>query len=122
MNVLTNILVQSGLNALDPKPVNVKREDYFLSSLVCKNLADLCETGIDILEHIPSNKITPGLLPDKNLIQLGNQTLKSFYSNKMFGLSEDGYNTIPVWVEVEGFDKSCKDNGYKIFRAIKNNV
>lgn len=120
MNVLTNILVQSGLNALDPKPVQVNREDYFLSSLVCKNLADLCETGIEILDHI-SNSNSKNL-PDKNLIQLANQTLKTFYSNDMFGVAEDGYNTIPVWKVIEGFNKEYLNNGYKIFRAIKNNV
>ena len=82
MDVLKNALVQSGLNALDPKPVNVSRADYYLSSLVCKNLSDLCDTGAAILESLnrPQNDTE---LPNKSLIQLASDTLKMSAMNDM---------------------------------------
>lgn len=121
MDVLKNVLVQSGLNALDPKPVNVSREDYYLSSLVCKNLSDLCDTGAAILESLnrPQNDTE---LPNKSLIQLASDTLKTFYSNEMFILDPSGEDTMPSWPVITNFRKDYLDNGYKIFRAIRNNI
>ena len=121
MDILRNTLVRAGLNALDPRPVIATREEYYLSSLVAKNLTDLCQNGISILDSL-NLPATDKRLPDRAVIGLAADTLRTFYSNDMFVLDPNDQDTIPSWPVIEKFPKESKDNGYKIFRAIKNNI
>ncbi len=122
MDIFTNIIVDKALSALDSAPVNAKREDFFLSSLVCRDLVGLCELGIEIMQELKRQNRHSDKLPDPNLIKLFYDVLLKFYSDDMFEICEADNRTLPKWNVVEKMDKKNLEYGYKIFRAIKNNI
>lgn len=118
MDIFKNILVSSALSALDSAPVNVKREDFFLSLLVCRDLTGLCELGIESLSSLEKQEN----LPDPSLLKLFQDVLQSFYTDDMFIIDEKDNKTLPNWKIIETWPKQKLEYAYKIFRAIKNNI
>lgn len=98
-----------------------KREEKFLAFLVCKNLSDLCETGMYILEHIKTAGTNMSNLPDSEMIKLCRNSLMVYFSPKMF-IDNSEYGSLPNWAVVENFDKMKTKTAVQIYRLIKRNI
>lgn len=109
------------LNSLDPTPVHPTKEEYFLACMVCKNLADLCETGRAIINNMQSRGVSINNLPRPSDIEMCQNILYRFYDDDMFQEDEE-QGSIPNWQAVLKFDKSRANGAYKIYRCIKSNV
>jgi hypothetical protein len=121
MENLTDSIVSSILNSLDPNPVNPKREQLYLAVLICKNLSDLCETGRAIVNSMESNGNPIDGLPDRSNIAMCQQILGKFYSNDMF-IEDTEFGNKPNWQVISSFKKDRGDTAYKIYRAIRKNI
>lgn len=121
MATLTDTMVGQMLNALDPAPVNPTREQKFLAFLICKNLADLCETGQSILLKIKKDGHSTDNLPDYNNIGFCRKILKGYYSDDMF-IEDEELGSRPNWKVVENFTSSKTITAFKIFRALSRNI
>lgn len=121
MENLTDILVTQMLNSLDPTPVNPSREEKYLAFLICKNLSDLGETGLAILNKLEQANLPIVNLPDRSSINLCRDILHKFYRDEMF-IEDEEFGNRPSWSEVENFDRSKSDTAYRIYRAIKQNA
>lgn len=120
MDGLTDLIVTQMLGSLDPTPVNPSQEQKYLAFLICKNLTDLGETGLSILNYMNESGISTQGLPEKSTIGLCQSIIQKFYSDNMFIEDEDGFR--PNWDAVNGYDTTKTQTSYRIYRAIKNNV
>lgn len=109
------------LNSLDPSPVHPTKEQYFLACMVCKNLADLCETGRAILDDMQSRGVSVQNLPRASDIQMCQGILNRFYHENMFQ-EDPELGFIPNWQAIQRFDKRKANGAYKIYGCIKRNV
>lgn len=109
------------LNSLDRTPVAPTKEELFLSFLICKNLADLCETGRAILNDMESRRVPIKDLPQPSSVETFRLILRRFYSDDMF-IEDDELGHRPNWKVVTSFDPNRSMGAYKIYRAIRKNV
>lgn len=121
MENLVDGYIDQVLNSLDPSPVNPTKEEYFLACMVCKNLADLCETGRAILDDMDTRGVSVQNLPKSSDIQMCQGILNRFYHENMFEEDEE-LGFIPNWQAVHQFNKRKANGAYKIYRCIKHNV
>lgn len=119
MQVLDDILISTALSALDPTPIDPTPEQTYFAHLVCKNLSDLCDTGMAILDD--PRLIQSSDLPDINTIQMGRKALLRLYDDNMF-LQDDEYGNLPNWEVIEKFPEENRIIACKVYRAIKNNL
>jgi hypothetical protein len=116
-----DVCIDQVLNSLDGTAVPTVKEKRFLSSMVCKNLADLCETGRAILEDMKSKGVSIENLPNSADIETCQSILSRFYDDSMFE-EDDDVGIKPNWSAVASFEKRKGDGACKIYRCIKNNV
>lgn len=121
MDQLTDSVILGLLNSLDPTPVNPTKEDLFISFLLCKNLDDLCETGIAILNDMTKRRISLKGLPGIPDIDRCKFILRRFYSNSMF-VDDEEMGSLPNWGVISSFDQVKSRAAFKIYRAIKKNL
>lgn len=117
MDKLIDSFVVQVLNSLDRTPVSPTKEELFLAFLICKNLADLCETGVAILSQM--KKVAD--LPQPDNVEMCRLILKRFYSDTMF-IPDEQIGHRPNWKAVIGFDQAKSAGAFRIYRAIRNNV
>jgi len=116
-----DVCVDQVLSSLANAPVPTSREERFLASMVCKNLADLCETGRSILEDMRAQKISTANLPNTADIETCQNILSRFFDEKMF-IENEEYGIRPEWREVLRFEKVRGDGACKLYHCIKHNV
>lgn len=121
MDQFTDSVILGMLNSLDPTPATPTKEDLFISFLLCKNLDDLCETGIAILNDMIKRKISLKGLPGIADIDRCKFILRRFYTNNMF-VDDEEMGSLPNWGVISSFDQVKTKAAFKIYRAIKNNL
>lgn len=121
MEQLTISLVLKVLDDNDPGPVSPTKEQLFFAFMVCKNLSDLCDTGLAILKDIAKRGKPLTGLPDDKMINLCETVLKGLYTDNMF-IDDDEIGTRPNWTVMAGFDKSRARGAYKLYRCIGRNI
>ena len=84
MEQLTVALVLKVLDDNDPAPISPTKEQLFFAFMVCKNLSDLCDTGLAILKDITKRGKPLTGLPDDKMINLCEIVLKGLYTDTMF--------------------------------------
>lgn len=117
MDTLIDSFVVQVLNSMDRTPISPTKEELFLSFMICKNLADLCETGVAILNQIQRTQD----LPHPDHVKTCRMILQRFYTDRMF-IPDDDMGHRPDWKVVLGFDQTKSAGAYRIYRAIRNNV
>lgn len=100
---------------------SVAREDKFLAFLICKNLSDLCETGIYILENIKVKGKNCAELPDEDMIKLVKTILSGLFSSKMF-VADEEYGSVPDWDIVENYDRKKTEMAIQTYHLLKRNI
>jgi hypothetical protein len=121
MEILVDGCIDQVLNSLSPQPVHPSKEEYFLACMVCKNLADLCETGRAILDDMQSRGMSVNNLPRASDIQMCQRVFDRFYSESMFQ-EDDELGSIPNWDAISNFDQRRGNGAFKIYLCIKHNV
>jgi hypothetical protein len=119
MEKLIDSFVVQVLDSLDKTPIAPTKEELFLAFLICKNLADLCETGTAILNQMGPDKIKD--LPQPKDVETCRLILQRFYSDSMF-IPDDNMGSRPNWKEMAAFDQVKSAGAYRIYRVIRNNV
>lgn len=119
MDKLIDSFVVQVLGSLDQTPIAPTKEERFLSFLICKNLADLCETATAILNEMGPDKIKD--LPSPKNVETCRLILQRFYSDDMF-IPDEEMGSRPDWKIVTTFDRTKSDGAYRIYRVIRNNV
>lgn len=120
MDNITDLLANQMLSSLDSSEINPTREQKYLAFLVCKNLTDLGETGLSIINSMLSKGVPVDGLPEPSTIGICQTIIQKFYSDDMFIPDEEGFS--PNWSAVNRFNKTKTESSYRIYRAIRNNV
>jgi len=121
MDQFTIPIILGLLEKADPEPVSPTKEQLFFSSLLCKNLSDLCDTGKAILNEI-SNKGHPlDNLANPSMISLCESILRGLFSEKMF-IEDKRLGIKPNWKEIQSFDRDRAHGSYRLYRCLQRNV
>lgn len=120
---MQSLVISTLSNMLDSTPINPTREQCFLAHLICKNLTDLCETGISILNNtkIKAPKNVMITLPNIDVMTQCRYILNNFYTDKMFK-TDDEYGNLPIWEEINKFPREKQLTACKIYRCLKENI
>ena len=121
MEQLSLTLALQMLNKVDPEPISLTKEQRFFAFFVCKDLAELCDTGRAILREISSKGHPLTGLPDDGMITMCQGILKNLYTEKMF-IEDARIGTKPDWRAVQEFPKDRSDGASKLYRCLKRNV
>ena len=121
MSQIIRIILKQFIDSSDPKPVNPTKEQQYLACLMCKNLYDLCETGICIINTLKRNGSDLSQFPDTNQLDLYRKVLDGLFDHKMF-IEDDKYGYIPDWDIVVKFNKESSHIAYKIYSGMKWNA
>jgi len=88
-------------------------EEIFLAITFCKNLADFCETGREILKKVPYN---PNF-PDINRLKLFERAIKSLYRDDFMIEEEDQLS--PNWSKITSYIKASSENEDRLYNIWK---
>lgn len=96
-------------------------EEVFLACTICKNLCDLCETGICIIQNIKATHGKVEGLPSIGKIKLARSFLEKYYSDDMF-LDDEEFGVKPNWEAIQEFDEKKLKTAVSIYRMVKANI
>lgn len=116
MNFTTGFARQI-LNSNEPNPGTPSRGELFLSFILCKDLADLFETGRAILRETPVHKN----LPSETTLLTIQTILNEFYSPDMF-IPDNEYGQKPNWSVVLNFNKDNSRAAFQLYKILRRNI
>lgn len=103
-----------------PNGYNPTQEEKYMAALLCKNLCDLCETGIAIRQSMKN--ITPSdNLPEVQTLKLCQQALGGFYNVNFFKTNSNG-DLIPNWKALQNFEQEYLNTLCSLYNVIDNNM
>jgi len=102
------------LDKLDHPPT---REEKFMTSILLKNIYDLCNDAELIARKNPKSEN----LVNHPLYKISKPYLKSFYSDDFFIESEE-CGIVPDWEVIDSFNNDKFNDSCRIYMVIKKNV
>jgi hypothetical protein len=119
MNV-TGLVAKQLLNSNDPTPGTPRKGELFMSFLVIKNLADMCETSRSIINEMQDKRANMTGLPSNQTLKVIQNVLNEFYSDKMF-IPDDKWSQRPDWVVIKKFNPENTRSAFQLYRIIRRN-